>query len=52
MKLKKWTWGGYRAAGVWRASGVRRIDGAGSKEAVPRGGALERLVGKGKAGTK
>ena len=43
---------GCRAAGVWRVSEVRGLDGAELREAVQSGGALERLVGKGKAGSK
>ena len=43
---------GCRAAGVWRVSEVRGFDGAELREAVQSGGALERLVGKGKAGSK
>ena len=42
---------GCRAAEVWRVSELRRLGGAGLREAVESGGALERLVGKGKAGT-
>ena len=45
---------GCRAAEVWRVSELRRLGGAGLRdpEAVEPGGAraLERLVGKGKAG--
>ena len=40
----------HRAAGVWRVSELRGLDGAGLRGAVELGGALERLVGKGKAG--
>ena len=40
---------GRRAAEVWRVSELKRLDGAGLREAVEPGGALERLVGKGKA---
>ena len=43
---------GCRAAGIWRVSEVRGLDGANLREAVQGGEALERLVGKGKAGTK
>ena len=37
---------------MWRVSELRsrRLDGTGLREAVELGGALERLVGKGKAG--
>ena len=38
--------GGCRAAKVWRVSELRRLGGAGLREAVEPGGALERLVGK------
>jgi hypothetical protein len=38
---------GCRVAEVWRVSELRKLDGAG---AVESGGALERLVGEGKAG--
>ena len=41
-----------RAAGVWRASEVRGLDGAEPREAVQSGVALERLVGRGEAGAK
>jgi hypothetical protein len=41
---------GCRAAEVWRVSELRSLDGAGLREAVEPDGALERLVGKGKAG--
>ena len=41
---------GCRAVEVWRVSELRRLDGAGLREAMESGGALERLVGKGKAG--
>ena len=43
---------GCRAAGVWRVSEVRRLDGVELREAMQSGGAPERLVGKGKAGSK
>ena len=43
---------GCRAAGVWRVSEVRGLDGAELREAAQSGGALERLVGRGKAGAK
>jgi ribonuclease HI len=43
---------GCRAAGVWRVSEVRGLDGAELREAAQSGGSLERLVGKGKAGAK
>ena len=43
---------GCRAAGVWRVSEVRGLDGVELREAAQSGGALERLVGKGKAGAK
>ena len=35
---------------MWRVSELRSLDGAGLRETVKHGGALERLVGKGKAG--
>ena len=41
---------GCRAAEVWRVSELRSLDGARLREAVEPNGALERLVGKGKAG--
>jgi hypothetical protein len=41
---------GCRAAEVWRVSELRGPDGARLREAVKPNGALERLVGKGKAG--
>ena len=41
---------GCRAAEVWRVNELRRLGGAGLREAVESGGALERLVGKCKAG--
>ena len=41
---------GCRAAEVWRVSELRGLDGTGLREAAGPGGALERLVGKGKAG--
>ena len=40
---------GCRGAGVWGVSEVRRMDGAELREAALSGGALERLVGRGKA---
>ena len=43
---------GCRAAGIRRVSEVRRLDGVELREAVQSGGALERLVGQGKAGTR
>ena len=43
---------GCRAAGVWRVSEVRRLDGAELREATQSVGALERMVGKGKADAK
>ena len=43
---------GCRAAGVWRGSEVGELDGAELREAAQSGGALERLMGKGKAGAK
>ena len=43
---------GCRAAGVWRVSEVRGLDGVELREAVQSGGALERRVGRGKAGAK
>ena len=39
---------GCRAAGVWRVSESRGLDGAEIREAAQSGGALERLVGRGK----
>ena len=39
-----------RAAEVWRVSELRSLDGASLREAVEPSGALERLVGRGKAG--
>ena len=41
---------GCRAAEVWRVSELRSLDGARLREAAEPGGALERLVGKGRAG--
>ena len=41
---------GCRAAGVWRVSELRGLDGTRLREAAAPGGALEKLVGKGKAG--
>ena len=41
---------GCRAAEVWRVSELRSLDGTELREAVKPNGALERLVGKGKAG--
>ena len=41
---------GRNAAEVWRANEMRSLDGAGLREAMKPGGALERLVGKGKTG--
>jgi hypothetical protein len=41
---------GCRAAEVWRVSELRGLDGARLREAAASGGALERLVGRGKAG--
>ena len=41
---------GCRAAEVWRVSELRRLGGAGLREAVESSGALEGLVGKGKVG--
>ena len=43
---------GCSAAGIWRVSEVRELDGAELTESVQSGGALERLAGKGKAGAK
>ena len=43
---------GCRAAGIWRVSEVRGLDGVEMREAAQSGGALERLVGKGKAGAR
>ena len=43
---------GCRAAGVWRVSEVRGLDGAELREVAQSGGALERLVGRGKSGAK
>ena len=43
---------GCRAAGVWRVSEVRGLNGAELREAAQSGGSLERLVGKGRAGAK
>ena len=43
---------GCRAAGIWRVSEVKGLDGAELRESMRSGGALERLVGKGKAGAK
>ena len=40
---------GCRAAEVWRVSELRSLDGASLREAVEPGGALERMVGRGKA---
>ena len=40
----------YKAAEVWTVSELRGLDGTESREAAGPGGALERLVGKGKAG--
>ena len=40
---------GCRAAGVWRVSELRGLDGTELKESAQAGGALERLAGKGKA---
>ena len=41
---------GCSAAEVWRVSQLRSPDGAGLRETAAPGGALEQLVGKGKAG--
>ena len=41
-----------RAAGVWRVSEVRGLDGVQLREAIQSGWALERLVGRDKAGAK
>ena len=41
---------GRRAAEVWRVSELRSLDGTRLKEAARPNGALERLVGRGKAG--
>ena len=41
---------GCRAAGVWRVTELRSLDGTRLREAVEPNGALERLVGRGKAG--
>jgi hypothetical protein len=41
---------GCRAAEVWRVSELRSLDGTRLKEAARPNGALERLVGRGKAG--
>ena len=41
---------GGRAAKVWRVSELRGLDGTRLREATAPGGALERLVGKGKTG--
>ena len=41
---------GCRVAEVWRVSELRSLDGTRLREAAAPGGALERLVGKGKAG--
>jgi hypothetical protein len=41
---------GCRAAEVWRVSELRGLGGSGLREAAKPNGALERLVGKGKAG--
>ena len=41
-----------RAVRVWRVSEARGLDVAELREPVQSGGALERLVGKGKAGAK
>ena len=41
---------GCRAAEVWRVSELRSLDGTRLREAVKPNGALERLVGRGKAG--
>ena len=43
---------GHSAAGVWRMSELRKLNGAELREAIRQGGALERLVGKGKARVK
>ena len=41
---------GCRAAEVWRVSELRGLAGTELRETTGPGGALERLVGKGKAG--
>ena len=41
-----------RAAGIWRVSEVRRLDGVEMGEAAQSEGALERPVDNGKAGTR
>ena len=41
---------GCRAAEVWRVSELRSLDGTRLREADEPAGALEKLVGKGKAG--
>ena len=41
---------GCRAAGVWRVSELRGLDGTELREAAQEGGALERQAGRGKAG--
>ena len=41
---------GCRAVEVWRVSELRGLDGARLREAAAPGGAMERLVGKGKTG--
>ena len=43
---------GCRAAGVWRVSELRGLDGTELRESVQAGGALERLAGRGKAGAQ
>ena len=39
---------GCKATGVWRVSEVQGLDGDEIREAAQSGGALERLVGRGK----
>ena len=41
--------GGFRAAEVWGVNELRGLDGTSLREAAAPGGALEKLVGKGKA---
>ena len=41
-----------RAAGVWRVSELRGLDGTELRESAQAGGALERLAGRGKTGAQ
>ena len=43
---------GCRAAGVWRVSELRGLDGTELRESAQAGGALERLAGRGKIGAQ